>query len=101
VTGDVGDEGLFGIGDIGLEKFTDVRCGSSLCSLSLDSLGLRTEAGLGDVVLFGARSKLTPRPPGCEGGGDEILIGASRLAALWRPGGFLSTTMGSGGIGGA
>jgi hypothetical protein len=101
VAGDAGDAGPFGGGDIGREKLTEVRCGSSLCSPSFGSLGALAETALGDVGLLGARSKLAPRPLGCVGGGDEILSGASRLAALTRPDSVLSTLLGSGGIGGA
>ena len=93
--------GLFGGGDIGREKFTDVR-GVSICSLSFASFGgAAFWAATGEVGARGARSKLIPRPPGCFGGGEEILCGGSKLAALWRPDGVLSTPCGNAGTGGA
>ena len=64
-------------------------------------MGVVLDTAFGETGVFGARSKLKPRPPGCWGGGEEILWGASRLDALCLPEAVLSTPCGRGGMGGA
>lgn len=98
--GDVGDGELCGDGDIGREKLTDERWGPTACSDSWGSF----EAALAGMGLFGARSRLTPRPPWREEGGEESRKGGSKLAALCRPDVFLSSPaplLGNAGTGGA